>query len=78
MVRILFKCVLRQKYKHLYFLRHSYAVTALQNGDDVKSVQEALGHHAAAFTLDVYGAVSETMRNNSAERMEKFINSFTL
>ena len=54
-------------------LRHSYAVAALQSGDDVKSVQEALGHHAAAFTLDVYGHVTDTMRKQSAERMEGFI-----
>ena len=54
-------------------LRHSYAVNALQSGDDLKSVQEALGHHAAAFTLDVYGHVSDTMKKQSAERMERFI-----
>ena len=54
-------------------LRHSYAVAALQSGDDVKTVQEALGHHTAAFTLDVYGHVSERMKRDSAERMEGFI-----
>lgn len=54
-------------------LRHSYAVISLQNGDDVKTVQEALGHHTAAFTLDVYGHVSQTMRKESANRMENFI-----
>ena len=54
-------------------LRHSYAVAALQSGDDVKTVQENLGHHTAAFTLDVYGHVSEKMKRESAERMESFI-----
>lgn len=54
-------------------LRHSYAVAALQSGDDVKTVQEALGHHTAAFTLDVYGDVSERMKRESADRMERFI-----
>ncbi|MDR1668692.1 MAG: site-specific integrase [Oscillospiraceae bacterium] len=53
-------------------LRHSYAVAALQSGDDVKSVQETLGHHTAAFTLDVYGHVSERMRKESAARMEAY------
>ena len=28
-------------------------------GDDVKTVQENLGHVTAAFTLDVYGHISE-------------------
>lgn len=54
-------------------LRHSYAVAALQAGDDIKTVQENLGHHAAAFTLDVYGHVTEKMKNESAARMEAFI-----
>lgn len=34
-------------------LRHTYAVLSLQNGDDIKTVQENLGHASAAFTLDV-------------------------
>lgn len=54
-------------------LRHSYAVAALQAGDDVKTVQETLGHHTAAFTLDIYGHVTEQMRRDSAARMEQFI-----
>uniref|UniRef100_UPI003FF13113 tyrosine-type recombinase/integrase n=1 Tax=Candidatus Limivicinus sp. TaxID=3030905 RepID=UPI003FF13113 len=54
-------------------LRHTYAVLSLQNGDDVKTVQGNLGHATAAFTLDVYGHVSERMRDDSAARMEKYI-----
>ena len=54
-------------------LRHSYAVASLQNGDDVKTVQENLGHATASFTLDVYGHVTEKMRRDSADRMEQFI-----
>jgi integrase len=56
-------------------LRHSYAVASLQAGDDVKTVQENLGHHTAAFTLDIYGHVSERMKKESANRMDKFIHS---
>lgn len=56
-------------------LRHSYAVAALQSGDDVKTVQQNLGHHAAAFTLDVYAHVTEQMKRDSAERMDAFIKS---
>jgi integrase len=54
-------------------LRHTYAVAALQSGDNVKTVQENLGHHTASFTLDVYGHVTERMKKDSAERMERFI-----
>lgn len=53
-------------------LRHTYAVLSLQNGDDIKTVQEALGHATAAFTLDVYGHVSKRMKKESAGRMERY------
>jgi integrase len=56
-------------------LRHTYAVTALQEGDNIKTVQENLGHATAAFTLDVYGHVSQKMKDESAARMESFIQS---
>ena len=54
-------------------LRHTYAVLSLQNGDDVKTVQGNLGHATAAFTLDIYGHVSDKMRDDSSLRMERYI-----
>lgn len=54
-------------------LRHSYAVASIKSGDDIKTVQENLGHATAAFTLDVYGHVTEQMKRASAARMEQFI-----
>ena len=54
-------------------LRHTYAVLSLQNGDDVKTVQGNLGHATAAFTLDVYGHVSDAMKAASASRMEEYV-----
>lgn len=61
----------------LHDLRHSYAVAALQAGDDIKTVQGNLGHHTAAFTLDVYGHVTEPMKQASANRMEAYIKSIS-
>ena len=58
-------------------LRHTYAVLSLQNGDDVKTVQGNLGHATAAFTLDVYGHVSEAMKEASSSRMEQYVRSLT-
>lgn len=54
-------------------LRHSYAVASIKSGDDIKTVQENLGHATAAFTIDVYGHVTEKMKQESAARMEQFI-----
>ena len=54
-------------------LRHSYAVAAIRSGDDIKTVQGNLGHATAAFTLDVYGHVTDQMKQASAERMNAYI-----
>ena len=54
-------------------LRHSYAVVSLESGDDIKTVQGNLGHATVSFTLDIYGHVSQKMRQDSADRMEKYI-----
>ena len=56
-------------------LRHSYAVASIKSGDDIKTVQENLGHATASFTLDVYGHVTDQMKRDSAARMEQFIRS---
>ena len=54
-------------------LRHSYAVASIKNGDDIKTVQENLGHATAAFTLDVYAHATNQMKKASADRMEQDI-----
>ena len=38
----------------------------------IKTVQDNLGHATAAFTLDVYGHVTQQMKQESANRMEQF------
>ena len=71
-----FKRIARQigaEKANVHSLRHTYAVLCLQNGDDVKTVQSNLGHATAAFTLDVYGHVSEKMKQDSANRMESYL-----
>ena len=59
-------------------LRHTYAVACIKSGDDIKTVQENLGHATAAFTLDVYGHVTKQMKQDSAQRMEQFIQSVSI
>ncbi len=58
---------------HFHDLRHSYAVTSILSGDDIKTVQANLGHATAAFTLDVYGHVTDQMKQESARRMDSYI-----
>lgn len=59
-------------------LRHTYAVSSLRAGDDIKTLQDNLGHYTASFTLDVYGHVIDEMKKASAERMGAFIRTMSL
>ena len=52
-------------------LRHSCAILALQTGADIKSVSDMLGHYSTAFTMDVYGDVSESMKEQTRNTMER-------
>lgn len=55
-------------------LRHTYAVLSIQAGDDIKTLQYNMGHHSAAFTLDVYGHCQIDMKLKSAVKMGLLIN----
>lgn len=54
-------------------LRHTYAVLSLQAGDDVKTLQDNMGHHSAAFTLDVYGHCVDEMKRASSCKMDQYV-----
>ncbi len=56
-------------------LRHTFAVNSIKAGDDIKTIQENMGHFSAAFTLDRYGHVVDEMRKASSDRMQKLIES---
>jgi integrase len=54
-------------------LRHGAASMAIAAGVPVKSVAEQLGHATAAFTQDVYAAVSDEMAEQAADLLAAFI-----
>lgn len=54
-------------------LRHTYAVNSLRAGDDIKTLQENLGHATASFTLSTYAHATHGMKRESAKRMTDFI-----
>lgn len=55
----------------LHGLRHSHATALLAAGVHPKITQERLGHHSAAFTMDVYSAVLPTMQREALERLSE-------
>ena len=54
----------------MHQLRHHYASVLLRNGVDIKRVQSYLGHHSAAFTLDVYGHLMPDDEERSLRQIE--------
>ena len=56
-------------------LRHTFATISLESGDDLKTVQKNLGHSKIGTTGDTYAHVTEKMREQSAARMDAFIQS---
>lgn len=56
-------------------LRHSYAMISLQNGDDIKTIQDNMGHHCSAFTLQTYAYSTKKMKKVCANRMDEFVSS---
>lgn len=73
-----FKRIMRKLGKtdlRFHDLRHTYAVNSLRAGDDIKSVQENLGHATASFTLATYAHATPGMKRESAKRMTEFIRS---
>lgn len=59
-------------------LRHAYTALSLQAGDDIKTVQDNLGHATADFTLKVYAYTNKKMKQDSANRMEAMIQGIAI
>lgn len=58
--------------KRVHDLRHTFAVVCLQEGIDIKSLQDLLGHFSPAFTLQVYGHVTGSMRKENRTRLNTY------
>lgn len=56
-------------------LRHTFATLALESGVDVKTIQETLGHHSSAFTMDVYSSVTVKMKREAADKVGNLLAS---
>ena len=60
----------RSKSERSDLLRHSYATLLLENGIDLKTVSERLGHTSIKITADLYGHVTPRMRSRATDVMD--------
>lgn len=59
----------------IHSLRHTHAVLLLEAGNDMKYVQERLGHGSITITSDVYSHISKKIEESSMEKYEAHMRS---
>lgn len=52
-------------------IRHTFATMALENGIDVKTVADILGHNTVETALDTYTHITNEMQNQSAHTIDR-------
>ena len=71
-----FKLILeRSGCKNIRFhdLRHTFATMALENGMDVKTLSDMIGHISAETTLNIYSHITDTMQKQAAVKIDREI-----
>ena len=71
-----FKLILeRSGCKNIRFhdLRHTFATMALENGMDVKTLSDMIGHISAETTLNIYSHITDTMREQASVKIDRKI-----
>ncbi len=54
-------------------LRHTYASMLIKQGENIKYIQAQLGHSSIHMTIDVYGHLMDTVNQEAASRLGKFV-----
>jgi len=54
-------------------LRHTFASFLLESGENMKSIQELLGHSQISTTMDIYTHFSENMKRASIDNLDRII-----
>ena len=58
---------------NFHALRHTHATLLIENGANMKDVQERLGHSKLATTMDTYTHVTENMSKRTVDIFEKAV-----
>ena len=52
-------------------LRHTHATILIENGANIKDVQERLGHSDISTTLNIYADVTKELRKSEFENLDR-------
>ena len=65
----------RAECKRLRFhdLRHTFATASLEHGMDIKTLSTIIGHVSSTTTLNTYTHVTDSMRQNAADKIDRGI-----
>ena len=65
----------RAECKRLRFhdLRHTFATASLEHGMDIKTLSTIIGHVSSTTTLNTYTHVTDAMRQNAADKIDRGI-----
>ncbi|MCC0652206.1 site-specific integrase [Clostridioides sp. ES-S-0001-03] len=59
---------------HFHCLRHTHATLLLENGANIKDIQNRLGHSQLSTTMDTYSHVTDKMKNETVDIFERITN----
>ena len=54
-------------------LRHTFATMSLENGMDIKTLSNMIGHSSVATTLDIYSHITDEMLKNASRTIDRGI-----
>ncbi|MGC4797669.1 tyrosine-type recombinase/integrase [Micromonospora saelicesensis] len=70
---VAFRCSAGLDWLHLHDLRHAFATFLLDQGEELRTVMELLGHSTIRMTADTYGHVLPARARQAASAIDRIL-----